>query len=506
MIDSYIQSKQESIMKIFRYIIFAFIFLMAAGELHSQNIRLVRTDVDTTRSSFVTATYLFGVDIVVDSVQRTNGVTFELAYNMADKIKYSEHQAKGFGENSTTVVIPDINEATGEGRIYVGVSSGLPIDSAQLEEPTVVHLDFAVSQTALNNEQVTFTFRSAYAVVYDDTLKSGVVLNLESEPTIYAIHGYVNVWPGDADNNGAVDNRDLNQIILYLGSGSQSKNMRTFKRENASTYWTAQRVLAWDSSVVSYADCDGNSEVTVTDMLVVPLNFKKTHSKVDKGQGNDNDVLSGDIVWMDTNDSYTDLIPVYISSYKDYVAAKCKIRWEHFPDNIDVVGFLGGDLFSKNESFFYYNINEGSKSADIAFGRSENNIWGERKGVLCYMAINRPAGEEMPSEPATEALQGMSPYGYLFNIDLVSDVEDNNTEKEEIYIRVENGQLIIDDRSKSDFNSEIKIMDARGKILWSGRKNSREFSISIGHFSTGIYFANFSSHQKNTTKRFIFVK
>jgi Secretion system C-terminal sorting domain len=490
-------------MKILKNMILALVFLLIAGQLNSQTIRLVRTDVDTTRSSFVTATYLFGIDIVVDSVQRTNGVTFELAYNMADKVKYSEHQSKGFGENSTTVVIPDINEVTGEGRIYVGVSSGLSIDSAKLEEPTVVHLDFAVSQTALNNQQVTFTFRSAYAVVYDDTLQSGVIVNLESVPTIYAIHGYVNVWPGDADNNGAVDNRDLNQIILYLGSGSKTKYMRSFKRENASTFWTAQRVLAWDSSLVSFADCDGNSEITVADMLVVPLNFKKTHSIFEKTGGNSNEVLSETKLWSEPEESYTDLIPIYVRSNKDYVAAKSSISWNNFPSEIKVVGFLGGDLFSRSESFFYYNVDESEKSADIVFGRSENNIWGNKEGMLYYMAIERPAGVAMPDAPIAQAAQGMSPYGYIFNMDIVSDVEDLNENNSEIFIQVQSDQLIIEDNSKSDFHSDIKIFDVNGKILLQETKSTQKMEISIGHLSTGVYFVNLSSRQKNQTSRFI---
>ena len=50
----------------------------------------------------------------------------------------------------------------------------------------------------------------------------------------YNVHSFVDVWPGDADNNGEVDENDFSPVILYNGYykwGSRIRVWGKFQRD-----------------------------------------------------------------------------------------------------------------------------------------------------------------------------------------------------------------------------------------------------------------------------------
>ena len=93
--------------------------------------------------------------------------------------------------------------------------------------------------------------------------------------------GYINVfstdgliWPGDTNNNGIVNVDDILQIGVYW---CQTGNARI----NSSLVWSANDYPGgWDIDVASLADCDGNGEVNIADVLALGLNWEATHSAV----------------------------------------------------------------------------------------------------------------------------------------------------------------------------------------------------------------------------------
>ncbi len=83
------------------------------------------------------------------------------------------------------------------------------------------------------------------------------------------------VWPGDANSDGSVDNHDI--LPVGLGFGYHGP-----VRPNASLSWIAQPDSDWmyqfaTGANLKYADCDGNGTVNFNDTLAISLNYGNAH-------------------------------------------------------------------------------------------------------------------------------------------------------------------------------------------------------------------------------------
>jgi hypothetical protein len=302
------------------------LFLLFSARAQAQEIILTRTDTDSLHSSFVTATKVIGFDVSTSGISRCTGITFKLRYSLANYVRFSGSAVEDLGKKVSSVVMQKLDSASGDGILYVGVLTGDSVGSAGYLNPKVIHLEFVVTQSVPASKNLEFSFDDAQAVVARDSSGHviGEILSLSSTPVSYAIHSFIDVWPGDADNNGVVDTKDISAVGLYLDYGMPGSTMRSFRREPASTLWYSQPVLAWDSTVVTYADCDGNGTVTVTDMLVVPLNFGKTNSKARLNY----DVPQ--LAFIDSEPVYPEgavRVPVRVDSYMPFIGAAGKISW-----------------------------------------------------------------------------------------------------------------------------------------------------------------------------------
>ncbi len=250
-----------------------FVISLSATLTFTQEITLTRTDVDSTRSSFVTATLNFSLLVKLENVSNVTGVTFVLIHNLPDYVKFSNYKIFEFGKQGSTFVYPFYDPVSGTENIYFGILSGDTIGSTGYNSPIVAEFDFTILPSAPNGQTLTFYFSEPKAIVSEGD--TGLIVNLNFNAYSFTIHSFVEVWPGDANNNGNVEINDITTIGLFLGYGSSKMNFRSFRRPNASTFWIGQLCLAWDSIPITYADCDGDGEVTLNDMLIVPLNFGK---------------------------------------------------------------------------------------------------------------------------------------------------------------------------------------------------------------------------------------
>ena len=265
---------EERIASSLRTLILCAIAALMGGSAHAQTIRLVRSDVEAGRSGFVTATQSFGVDVVVDSIANCTSVSFELRFTNAKHVVFSHWKTRDLGKKG--VFVYDLSDSLGNGSVHVGALSGMGATDSAFTNPVVIHLDFVVLPDAPNDSTISFSFVYPQAVVTDS---GGTIVKLNSVPYTATVHGFVQVHPGDADNNGIVDSRDATTVGAFLKQGSGTSNVRGYKREPASTLWLPQAALVWDSAQATYADCDGSGDVTLSDNLVVQINFGKTHSK-----------------------------------------------------------------------------------------------------------------------------------------------------------------------------------------------------------------------------------
>ena len=259
-------------MKNLLYILFVY-FLCATT--FAQDIFIERTDVDSSRSGFVTATYNFSFKVKLKNVRNCTGISFVLRYNQTEYVKFSNYRTLPFSRSGSVFVYPFYNPIDGYERIFTGILNGDTVGGVGETNPEAIEFEFSVGANAPENTFVEFFFEDAEAVVSDSS--SGKIIKLKSNTVLYNIHGFVNVWPGDANNDGIVNINDVSVVALYLGYGANKSNFRSFQRKNASTDWFAQSCLGWDSLAITYADCDGDGEVTINDMLIIPLNFGKTH-------------------------------------------------------------------------------------------------------------------------------------------------------------------------------------------------------------------------------------
>ncbi len=239
----------------------------------AQILRFVRTD-PTANPTIITATKLFGLDVTLDSIASVTAVSFELRYSGAQTIRLAAWKPRALSRHSVYVI--DLSDtATGYGSIHIGVLSGQVSTEQGLDSPTVLHLDFVVLPHATHGALVQFEARNAEAVVSGAT---PVVVSLQSVPLVLRIHSFVTVYPGDANNDGRVNQRDFSTVALYLGQGTANGAIRGYRRQPASTLWEPQSVLAWDDEQATYADCDGSGDITLGDALVVKMNYDSSRS------------------------------------------------------------------------------------------------------------------------------------------------------------------------------------------------------------------------------------
>jgi hypothetical protein len=81
------------------------------------------------------------------------------------------------------------------------------------------------------------------------------------------------VWPGDTDNNGLVDERDVLPIGIYWNKSGPS-------RKSASVAWVAQESEIWNPVMATYADSDGNGVVDIRDVLPIGINWHRIHTVI----------------------------------------------------------------------------------------------------------------------------------------------------------------------------------------------------------------------------------
>ena len=81
----------------------------------------------------------------------------------------------------------------------------------------------------------------------------------------------VQVHPGDANNDGSVDAKDILPIgVHFLKQGGQ--------RQNESFLWEAKSAIVWSDSIATYADTNGDGIVDEKDIIGIGVNWGKSHS------------------------------------------------------------------------------------------------------------------------------------------------------------------------------------------------------------------------------------
>ncbi len=471
-------------------ILLIMLLLLWTAAAYSQSIKLVRTDVDSTRNNFVTSTYVFGFDIVADGIENCNHANIEMTYNQTENVKFSNYRIVDFGKEAVGNVIHEVDTTSaGIDTITAAVFSSETIQEASHDNPVIVRLEFVVLQSAPHGETLQFNFNQARAVVNNEGV--GEIVDLDAEPVSYEIHSFIEVWPGDTNHDGVVNTDDFTNLGLYSGYGSAAKSMRSFKRRDASTIWVPQRALAWDSTSITYADCDGNGDVTMQDALVVALNFGKDTSSTNKNAKKTNEILSHSEFFQPRKiaGDNTISIPVNVSSSRNYTAASGRVHWGHLRDKYDIVGLIRGDVFNGENSFLVDKVNKAEGFTDFATGNVKASVKNKEEGALVRLIVKPKFMRGMPSEEAfTTDLTGMSSGGYMFPLQQLTSVTDQDKPNEPV-ITQSNNNIHIDLQNLTGSISNISLYDPLGNILYEEDTDYQTaLNIPTTGFSTGIYY------------------
>ncbi|MDR0926573.1 MAG: dockerin type I domain-containing protein [Ignavibacteria bacterium] len=367
-------------------LLMAFICL---ASINAQVIRFERTDVDSKDANYVTATYSFGIDIRIDSIANCSNVSFELAYNRVNYVKFSEY-SKSEDWNikndwSKVVTIIDANTVdnpSDRGIVAIEAGTGMPADIDSPDNPKIIHLEFVITPAAIHSEVLTFSISKIKATYFKDTIVQLVI------PTTYKVnyyvHSYVNVYPGDVNCDGVVDVFDNSEISKYLTE--PGIKARSFKRKNASNLWIPQPCIAWDTLAATFADCDGNGVVTTSDLAVVKLNYAKTHSAPCSTQA----APSAKAIAMLQSDiditPNTKIIPINIDMTEtDFTGIAGVIDYAAQPD-VKVKGIKIGEFFSQ-KGFLHYYIND---KTNITSFYVYDDMPTKHSNVVAYLYLDTP--------------------------------------------------------------------------------------------------------------------
>lgn len=214
----------------------------------------------------------FTVDVTVGAVQKLFGASFELRYTNPSLVKIvapaSSNVTAGPFLGSDVIFFANID--TTAGKIGVGISrkSGQATVNGS---GILARIKFFSPLVTPNNTSVTFSLRDVTA---NDSL--GNSISLAASDSTMKLLGLL-VYPGDTNNDKIVNQADVLPIGLYF-------NKTGPVRTNASLAFTGQMAFPWAAPEVStFADANGNGIVNQADVLVLGLNWAKTHTAPARG-------------------------------------------------------------------------------------------------------------------------------------------------------------------------------------------------------------------------------
>lgn len=476
-----------------KYNILLIILLIVAAfaGANGQSLKFVRTDVDSSRSRFVTATYIFGFDILTEGLDSCTNVTFELRYDHTQFVHFSEWKKGNFGPSTKAYIMPLTDESQDFGRIVVSCGLDNMIDSAMPSNPRVITLKFSVIPAAPHFETINFSIFEPRATVWSNGIPQIVIL--PGAQVSYTIHSFVNVFPGDADNNGVVDHLDFSTISYYMGMGPNTKQMRSFRREPASTLWAPQPVIAWDTAAATYADADGNGEINMADNLVVTYNYDKRHPMSGKPSV-EAEIFVPKVAPAKTSKSVP--LPIYASTSQPYLAATGSFDMDAF-EGYEIVGIEPTGLLDGDELAFAFYSELDGKFEFIA-GTVDKSKYINRNGIIANLWLEPKEISAAAINPNLLSLKGISTYGNIFELRAFTSVEEKSDSKQALASYSNN--LLHLSGLKQIEQGKIEIFGVQGELIFSTtiEAPSGELSIVLPNLITGCYFAKISGKEVYT--------
>ncbi len=224
-----------------------------------------------------TAYYVAGTDFWIDiqvgtpanPVANLFGVSFILNYNNTQYIDvispYSSSVLSGPFMGNDVVLFQDVDDASG--RISMGVSRKTGSGGVN-GYGSVARIHFSCPAGTPNNTLIDFNLIEVSAID-----PNGSPISLDPHGFQIQISAGLEVWPGDTNNDGIVDARDVLPLGVHFAVTGPS---RAAAPNNT---WMAQLCAPpWNPVEATYADCDGNGVINQADIFGIGLNWHKSHT------------------------------------------------------------------------------------------------------------------------------------------------------------------------------------------------------------------------------------
>ena len=151
------------------------------------------------------------------------------------------------------------------------------------------------------------------------------------------------VWPGDANNDGRVNQADILPVGLYWGNQGPA-------RAGFEVDWFAQSVSPWAVPVATYADTDGSGEVDEGDILPIGMLWGNERGASSKGRSSTPDFIEGSKATLSlvpiASTSETVEVSLMIEQAEELIGIAYKLNYP--PDKMRVREVLPGTYLGQD--------------------------------------------------------------------------------------------------------------------------------------------------------------
>jgi hypothetical protein len=335
------------------------------------------------------------------------------------------------------------------------------------------------------------------------------------------------VWPGDADNNKLVDNRDLLTIGLgYDSTGPVRVVTGNLWQADLATDWAHDFTIYLPAVNFVHADCDGNGVINADDTTAMALNWGDTHAKTNNLPGPWRSGISGMTIQLSQDTIYNNdtlITNIFLGDSATPVNGIYGLAFTFNYDplvvdsNYSMFNFISSQLWSSTNSInFNRNLSTGQvKAAITGIDHMPRSGYGQIATFRCIITTDNINGKN---------------YSYYNNLNYISDITaidqfgnhiplnagiDSNkvgfflngirdisrATKVNVYPNPAADQVRITSTSAM---TDIRIIDIIGnEILTISADNKQSATLDISHLAAGVYTVHVSSQTGVGTAKLI---
>lgn len=345
------------------------------------------------------------------------------------------------------------------------------------------------------------------------------VVNVVSAPGPYCLSNCA--WPGDVNNDGIVNNKDILPLGYFIGASGPTRN-------NAALEWYGQQAADWDNPFaghvadLKYADTDGNGALNTDDTLAIGFFYGQTHRLIPYQQPTSKG-LPFFLKILTPNPGIGDLVEVEVSlgSPSQPVTNLYGFTFDvqlspQIVDSAFRMQYYNGSWINRNAPDLWMYKNPAQGRMESAFTRT-NGVAGNGYGVIGkfdFIIIDIVDDSKLNSAP-------------YFNIQIDAPsalwADGNTTTGENISVQIPLRLQQKQDVSDSDFivypspardllqihlNGDefieaLSILDLTGRAVYqSGAVQWEHAELNVGHLPAGMYIAHARTGSGQVSKKF----